>query len=199
MIFKAMNKAMEEICRLGVGKARKAQAGGANYNFRGIEDAMNEMSPILVRNGIVAVPRFTEQTITERVKGDPADGKATRFAVVKGVFTFYAEDGSSLEAQCYGEAMDSGDKAMTKAQSVALRTALFDVFMVPTMSMDPESEHYDGFVEPEGLDDARNAAMGGTASLKAWWESQTNDMRISLGKHLADLKKAAASADADKK
>ena len=35
--------------------------------------------------------------------------------------------------------MDSSDKATTKAQSVAFRTALFQQFIVPTMAIDPES------------------------------------------------------------
>jgi hypothetical protein len=35
--------------------------------------------------------------------------------------------------------MDSGDKALTKAQSVAYRTALFQQFVVPTMAVDPET------------------------------------------------------------
>ena len=43
-----------------------------------------------------------------------------------------------MKCETYGEAMDSGDKAVTKAQSVAFRTALFQQFIVPTMAMDPE-------------------------------------------------------------
>lgn len=195
-ILEALSAAMGDICRLGIGKARKANAGGANYNFRGIEDAMNEMSPILVRHGIIVLPQFTEQTITERAKGDPSEGKAMRFAVVKGTFEFYATDGSMVKASCYGEAMDSGDKAMTKAQSVALRTCLFDSFMVPTMAMDPESDEYSS--EPaadESLDDVRAKAMEGTAALRKWWESQEEATRVRLAKYLPELKQAAAAAD----
>lgn len=145
LIHAAMHKAMEEICRLGIGKLQKNTQQG--YNFRGIESAMNEMSPIMVRNGIVPQARYSELTITERVKGDPADGKAMRFVVLKGTFTFTASDGSRITSEAYGEAMDSGDKAVVKAQSVAFRTALFQQFVVPTAAMDPESDEYDGPVD----------------------------------------------------
>lgn len=198
-IYKALNAAMNDICRLGIGKARKASAGGANYSFRGIEDAMNEMSPILVRHGIIVIPKFTEQTVTERAKGDPSEGKAMRFAVVKGSFVFCAQDGSSVEASCFGEAMDSGDKAMTKAQSVALRTALFDTFMVPTMAMDPESDDYgQGDEKPSELDAAQAEAMKGTEALREWWEAQEEKTRQRLVPQFPSLKATAKRADKDK-
>jgi hypothetical protein len=105
-------------------------------NYRGIEAAMNEMSVILIKCGISVTPSYSDLVMFERAKGE---GKATRFATVKGAFTFTAaEDGSSVKCEAYGEAMDSGDKAVTKAQSVAFRTALFQQFVVPTMAMDPE-------------------------------------------------------------
>lgn len=199
-IYQAMNKAMQEICRLGIGKSRKADAGPAKYNFRGIEDAMNEMSPILVRNGIICLPRFTELSIVERIKGSPAEGKATRFATVKGIFTFVSmEDGSTAVAEAYGEAADSGDKALTKAQSVSLRTALFDTFMVPTMAMDPEADYYEAPQEPESLDKARDAALGGTAAFRDWWKGQPATVRTELGKYMSELQQAATAADGAQK
>lgn len=192
-IHKALNKAQEEICRLGIAKTQKNQQQG--YNFRGIEAAMNEMSPILVRNGITVTPAYSDLLISERVKGDPADGKATRFATIKGKFTFSAEDGSSVVSEVYGEAMDSGDKAVVKAQSVAFRTALFQQFVIPTMAMDPESDEYESQAEPAGLDEARDASLGGMASLEKWWKAQDAKTRTRLAKHLDSLKTAAKKAD----
>lgn len=193
-IHKALNKAMEEICRLGIAKASENKAQG--FSFRGIEAAMNELSPIMVRNGITVSPKYSELTIQERIKGAPADGKATRFATIKGSFTFTSmEDGSNVLSEAYGEAMDSGDKAVTKAQSVSFRTALFQVFVVPTMSMDPESDEYKKPDAEEGLDAAQDAAMGGTDALKTWWAKQPASLRTKLGAHLPSLKQAATEAD----
>jgi hypothetical protein len=135
-IHTALVEAMREIAKTGIAKTSSASLGGASVNFRGIEAAMNEMSVILIKCGISVTPSYTDLVLFERAKGE---GKAIRFATIKGAFTFTAaEDGSSVKCETYGEAMDSGDKAVTKAQSVAFRTALFQQFVVPTMAMDPE-------------------------------------------------------------
>lgn len=148
----AVTGVMKDIASTGIAKRMRNQQQG--YNFRGIEDAMNELSPLLIKHGITVTPRYSDLSITERVKGDPKEGKGTRFCILKGLFTFSAADGSSVVNECYGEAMDSGDKAVTKAQSVAFRTALFQQFVVPTVAMDPESyEEQEGGDEVQGLVD----------------------------------------------
>ena len=134
-IHAALLAAMHDIAKTGIAKTSQASLGGASVHYRGIEAAMNEMSLVLIRCGINVTPSYSDLAITERAKGE---GKATRFATVRGTFTFAADDGSHVICSTYGEAMDSGDKAITKAQSVAFRTALFQQFVVPTMAMDPE-------------------------------------------------------------
>jgi hypothetical protein len=134
-IHTVLLEAMREIAKVGIAKTSKADLGGARVNYRGIEAAMNEMSLILIRCGINVTPSYSDLTVMERAKGE---GKAIRFVTIKGSFTFAADDGSSVVCTTYGEAMDSGDKATIKAQSVAFRTALFQQFVVPTMAMDPE-------------------------------------------------------------
>jgi|GEM_PF-2818760 hypothetical protein len=140
-IHTALLDAMREIAKVGIAKTSKADLGGARVNYRGIEAAMNEMSLILIKSGINVTPSYSDLNVMERAKGE---GKATRFVTLKGSFTFAADDGSSVVCTTYGEAMDSGDKAAIKAQSVAFRTALFQQFVVPTMAMDPEADGDDG-------------------------------------------------------
>lgn len=138
-IHESIRKAMKDIASTGIAKTHQASLGGGSVKYRGIEDAMNDMCGVLIRHGITVTPRYSDLQIVERVKGAPADGKATRFVVVRGAFTFTAvADGSAVTCEHYGEAMDSGDKAVTKAQSVAFRTALFQQFVIPTMAIDPE-------------------------------------------------------------
>lgn len=193
-IHTAMIAAMKAVCKVGIAKLGKADAGGAKYNFRGIDQAMNEMSPILVNAGITVTPRYSELTIQERAKAEA--GKATRFVTVKGSFTFAAEDGSSVVADAYGEAMDSGDKATIKAQSIAFRTVLFQQFIVPLMAMDTE---LDGSDEDEPGDDAimegfRAAALEGTDALRAYYSKNTPSQAF-WARNSAGLKGAAAEAD----
>lgn len=148
----AIIEAMSDIAKTGIAKLSKADLGGAKVNFRGIEQAMNEMSGVLIRHKITVTPRYSDLTVIDRAKDQP--GKFTRFVTVKGTFTFAAEDGSSVQCECYGEAMDSGDKATTKAQSVSFRTALFQQFVVPTMAIDPE-EGGDEDEVPAGMQPSR--------------------------------------------
>lgn len=144
MIHSAVLAVMKDIASTGIAKSQRNQQQG--YNFRGIDAAMNELSPLLVKHGIAVTPKYSELNVTERAK---EGGKATRFCTLKGTFEFEAPDGSSFTSEFYGEAMDSGDKAVVKAQSVAFRTALFQEFVVPTMAMDPEegSGHDPGLVQ----------------------------------------------------
>lgn len=188
----ALVAAQKDICSIGIAKLGHANLGGANVNYRGIEQAMNEMSPILVRHGITVTPRYSDLNITERAK---AEGKATRFATIKGAFTFAADDGSHVVSECYGEAMDSGDKAVIKAQSVAFRTALFQQFVIPTMAMDTELDDDSG--EDALLDTFRAAAMEGTAALQDAFK-RVKPAESFWKRNSASLKAAAAKADAER-
>jgi len=187
---------MKDIATTGIAKAQRNVQQG--YAFRGIEAAMNELSPLLVKHGISVTTRYSDLSVTERFKGDPKDGKAMRFCTLKGAFTFAAEDGSSVTSECFGEAMDSGDKAVTKAQSIAFRTALFQQFVVPTMAMDPESylDPDDESREPTALEKAaRDAAMSGTEAYRTFWQGISPDERHELAHQHEDMKAAAKAAD----
>lgn len=193
----ALVAAMRDICKIGIAKTNSANLGGATVRFRGVEQAMNEMSPIMVNHGITVAATYSDLTVQERAKAEA--GKATRFVTLKGAFKFSAEDDSFVVAEAYGEAMDSGDKAVIKAQSVAFRTAIFQLFVVPTMSMDTELDHEDGDEDESAADEAlldefREAAMGGTATLKKRYEREP-PTPIFWKRHSGSLKAAAAGAD----
>lgn len=191
-IHKAIIAAMRDISKKGIAKLSKADLGGAKVNYRGIEAAMNEMSIVLIHAGISVTPKYSDLNIVDRAKeGQP--GKFSRFVTLKGSFEFAAEDGSSVTCEVYGEAMDSGDKATTKAQSVAFRTALFQQFCVPTMAMDPEEAGGDEGSGPG--DEALAAAEGGMLRYQAFWNGRTAEQRRALEPHHAELKAIATESD----
>lgn len=192
-IHAAMLAAMKDIASRGIGKNKQAdQTGGARYRYRGIDDAMNEMSVVLIHAGITCTPEYSDLQIVERAR---AEGKATRLVTVKGTFTFSAEDGSSVRCVTYGEAADTMDKATTKAQSVSFRTALFQQFVVPVMAMDVEEDDAEGQELP---DDALDAAEKGVSAYQAFWGGLTREQKQSLQKHHDELKRIAAEVDAKK-
>lgn len=192
-IHAAIIAAMREAAAVGIAKTATASLGGAAVRYRGIEQAMNTMVGILVRCGIVVTASYSDMQIQERAKDG---GKFTRFATVRGRFIFAAADGSHVVAEAYGEAMDSGDKAIVKAQSVAFRTALFTTFVIPTSAtaIDPEE---DGDDEPQAdiPQAAKDAAVRGSQAYKAYWDALTNAERRALFPSHETLKRQAAEAD----
>lgn len=133
-IFEAINAVMNDIGAIGKNSKNETQ----KFMFRGIDAVMNALSPALIKNKIFIVPEVLEQTREERTS---SKGGLLIYSVAKIKYTFYAEDGSHIEAVVIGEGMDSGDKSMNKAMSIAFKYACFQVFCIPTEEMvDPDAE-----------------------------------------------------------
>ena len=136
-IYPAIAGVMSEIGAVGKNK-RNAQQG---FQYRGIDDVMNAINPALINHKVFVVPEVMDVKREDRVtsKGNPI---VYSIATVK--YTFFAEDGSSIQATVIGEGMDSGDKSMNKAMSIAFKYACFQVFCIPTEEMkDPDAESHD--------------------------------------------------------
>lgn len=195
-IHQAMLAVMREAAETGIGKDDMNQ--GQKYRYRGIERAMNTMVGILIRHKVLVLPSY--ETIIEKDLPTKSGG-SMEFVKVSGQFRFMsAEDGSAVDTVFFGEAADSGDKATTKAQSVAFRTALFQTFVIPTMAIDPEAdEDQPEAVSPETqalLDEAKAAAETGVTAYKAFWGRITPEQRTTIGaeEHTA-FKKIAEMAN----
>lgn len=133
-IFETIDLIMKEVPAIGKTKQNTKQ----NYKFRGIDDVMNKLQPIFAKYKLFVVPDVLEQTREER---KTSTGGTLLYSICKIKYTFYAEDGSHVEATVIGEGMDSGDKASNKAMAVALKYALFQVFCIPTEELkDPDNE-----------------------------------------------------------
>ncbi len=111
------------------------------FMFRGIDDVMNTIQPLFAKHKLFIVPEILEQTREERTT---AKGNNLIYSICKIKYTFYAEDGSNIQATVIGEGMDSGDKATNKAMAIGMKYALFQVFCIPTEEMkDPDAETHD--------------------------------------------------------
>ena len=123
-IYEALINANELVGAISKGNTNQQQG----FKFRGVDDVYNKLHPILAKCGIVIVPEVVSYEVTER---QARNGVLlyTR-ATIRHHFT--ASDGSSVTTLVVGEAMDSGDKGMNKAMSIALKYALFQLFTIPT-------------------------------------------------------------------
>ena len=134
MIYKSIIDVMKKINAIGKDRKNDTQ----HFSYRGIDDVMNELHGALTESGVFVVPEVLEEN---RSTGKSKSGGELFYTRLKIRFTFYAADGSSVNAVVIGEAMDSGDKASNKALSIGLKYAMLQVFCIPTEDeKDPDAQ-----------------------------------------------------------
>jgi hypothetical protein len=127
-VYECIVAVSQEMAREGISKDRSNQQQG--YKFRGIDDVLNALSPLLARYRLVILPRILSRTVVER---QTQKGGVLFYVTVEAEFDFVsAADGSKHTVKTYGEAMDSADKATNKAMSAAYKYAAFQTFCIPT-------------------------------------------------------------------
>lgn len=129
-VYEAIAAITASLSKVGIAKGRKTQqGGGASFAFRGIDDVLNALSPLLAEHKLCIFPRITDRATVER---QTKSGGALFYTTVSAAFDFVsAVDGSKHTAETIGEAMDSGDKSTNKAMSIAYKYAVFLTFCVP--------------------------------------------------------------------
>lgn len=116
-IYQAIIGVMSDIGVIGKEK-RNTQQG---FKYRGVDDVMNALQPVMVQHGLFVVPEIIDQKREERQTKNKGN---LIYSVCTVRYTFYAKDGSSVQCVVVGEGMDSGDKATNKAMSIAFKYAL---------------------------------------------------------------------------
>lgn len=137
-IYESINNIMLEMKHLAKEQVNQMQ----KFNFRGIDDVYNALHPLMAKHGIFSTSRIVESSRREVVaKKEVFDSKTkevslvektTNWVVLRVEYTIHAMDGSKLSTEVEGEAMDSGDKATSKALSMADKYALIQLFKIPT-------------------------------------------------------------------
>lgn len=128
-IYQAINAVQQALSQQGIEKSQRNNQG-AGYNFRGIDQVYNTLSPLLAKHGLCILPRVIKSEQAER---QSAKGSALIYSYVTMEFDLVsAEDGSKHTVCTVGEAFDSGDKSMNKAMSAAYKYACFQSFAIPT-------------------------------------------------------------------
>lgn len=128
LVFSAIAAVMSDVSKEGIGKDRRNDTQG--YKFRGIDDVYNALAPVLAKHDLCIVPSVLSREVVERKN---SKGNALFYVTCQVEFTLIcANDGSSIKAVTYGEAMDSGDKATNKAMSAAYKYMAMQTFCIPT-------------------------------------------------------------------
>jgi len=139
---------------VGVVKSHETESG-PRYKYVATNDFVEVVRPVLVRHGVVLVPSLQE--VTERSVAGKGGVIALTTARVL-VTVLDSETGDSLEFLTVGEAMDSGDKALSKAVTSAMGSALRWLFLIPTC--DEGAGAPPGVVPPPDVDPATGEVAG---------------------------------------
>lgn len=124
-VYDAICGVMKDIGAVGKNQENKFQ----RYRFRGIDDVYNALQPAMTKNHLIIVPKVLESK-TETVQ---LGGKPALHVKLNVQYDFIcAQDGSGVSANVVSEAMDQGDKATSKALSMAFKYAAFQMFCIPT-------------------------------------------------------------------
>ena len=132
-IYATINAVMGELG--AIEKVKRNQQQG--FNYRGVDDVMNALNPLMVKHKLFCVPEVLEHQREER---KTVKGGNLIYSVLKVRYTLYADDGSSISAIVMGEGMDSGDKSSNKALAIAYKYAMFQIFSIPTEETAPEAD-----------------------------------------------------------
>lgn len=137
-VYIAIAGVSQDMASEGISKSRKNEQQG--YRFRGIDEVMNTLAPLLVKHGLLILPRMISRTATSY----QAKSGGTIFNVaVEAEFDFVSvKDGSLHVVRMFGEAMDSADKATNKAMSAAYKYAAFQAFCIPTEGDNDADAHH---------------------------------------------------------
>ena len=125
-IHVAMSRILAALPAIGKNQRNVSQG----FNFRGVDDVLNALNPLLSEHGVIVVPyRVLGRETSERrtAKG------GTLYEVSLHVrYRFFGPAGDYLEAEGWGEGTDSGDKATPKAMTGAYKYVLFQAFSIST-------------------------------------------------------------------
>lgn len=207
-VYQAIQAVAAQMAKDGISKSRDNKQQG--FKFRGIDETLNALAPVLSTHGLVILPRMVSRQVTER---ESRNGGVLFSVVVEAEFDFVsAEDGSKHTVRTYGEAMDSGDKATNKAMSIAFKYAAFLAFCIPVEGMGEDADATKHDVKPQpprgyeawiatmesaaadSLDSLREAYKLGTKPMVDYLKRNAPDVLTTLQDKAKETKPAADAA-----
>lgn len=137
-VFKALSLVQADLAKLGIGKNQTNTFD--KYKFRGIDDVLNALAPILAARGVLIVPSVKDREI---LTVNTKSGGTMNHAILSVDYTLYDSEGDSITHSAVGEAIDRSDKAINKAMTAAYKYFVFQAFCVPLIGHDADSETHE--------------------------------------------------------
>lgn len=165
-IHKAIISVMRDVG--AIGKTEKNASQG--FAYRSIDQIYNRLQPVMAKHGIFSAPEVIEM---KHEIGQTKKGGTMFHLWCRVKYTFFAEDGSSIETVTIGESMDSGDKSGNKAMAAAHKYALVQLFNIPYEDMDPDahtpewSTKNQGRISPKQFNEVK----------QGWWATVKTELK----------------------
>lgn len=135
-VLRKLNKVRVDVAALDWSPDRVMKIGTDKnkwYPYLSIDKMKGQMGSMFARHGLEIQPMFTD------LEFRPAIGNMSQHVTLTLCMTVWDVDtGASMEYVIFGEAGDSGDKAISKAQGYALKSWLSTTFML-SEGFDPDA------------------------------------------------------------
>lgn len=175
-----------------------------NYQFRGIDATVNAVGPALRDHGVFIHPKRIKDRTEERY--ETSRGAQMRNVTLTIEWEVTGPAGDSFTGESVGEAADAGDKAVSKAHSVAYRTYLLEALCIPTGDREPDADSHERAVasrrQSSGRDWRADAAKLTTVeALQALWREavaageMNDELAAAITSYSEAAKKTATDSD----
>jgi hypothetical protein len=128
-VYTAISAITAELAETGIAKSHTNARD--QYAYRSIDDVMARIAPLLAKHRLCILPRVLERSSEDR--SDATDTLLIRVTLRVAFDMVSGRDGSAHTVEACGEALDSGDKATSKAMSAAFKQAILQSFCVPSV------------------------------------------------------------------
>ena len=154
-------QSITEVMRLVQAVAKSQYNEHNKYNFRGVDAVYNAVGPALRQVGAVVLPDVVK---VKRRETKTSGGKDTMETMVKVRIRWFGTDGGEPETtMMWAESLESSDKGLAQAISVAMRTYFINTLVIPTGDTDPDEQPH----EERGPAQPRQRAPRTSANAKA--------------------------------
>jgi len=116
------------------------------FNFRGVDAVVNATGPVFRAHRVKVVPKKIRKVTSTEYETRGREGRPGTRMVNKEVIVQWevrGPAGDMFTGESAGEAADAGDKALSKAQSVAYRVFLLQALNLPTHERDPDADFHE--------------------------------------------------------
>lgn len=124
-IHQRMIAIIDELPAIGKSQYNEQQ----KFHFRGHDDVLNALTPLLSKHGVTIVPHVLERVTDQRTTRQGAVMYEVNLHIE---YTFYGAAGDSITGSAWGEGTDMGDKATMKAGTMAFKAMLNQAFAINT-------------------------------------------------------------------